>query len=90
MLGTSLPSWLDLDFVRTASAVLAVLSITLLFVLVLFVRSVATRIVAVILLGAAVVGLVHYRQQLDHCDKNGCACMFLGQELQGGGCGTQH
>lgn len=90
MLSTSLPSWLDLDFVRTASAVLALVSIVLLFVLELFVRSVAARVVAVIVLGAAVVGLVHYRQELDHCDKNGCACTFLGQELQGGGCNTPH
>jgi hypothetical protein len=38
------------------------------------------------MLGASVFGLLHYRQQLDRCDKNGCPCKFLGEELKGGGC----
>ena len=44
------------------------------------------RIVVVLLLGASVVGLLHYRQTLDHCDKSGCACKFFGEDLKGGGC----
>ena len=50
------------------------------------VRSVATRLIVVIVLGTAVFGLLHYRQQLDDCDKHGCTCTLFGEDLKGGGC----
>jgi hypothetical protein len=82
----SLPTWLDLSFVRVASGVLAVASVVLVVVAISFIRSVGTRLVIVAMLGAAVFGLMHYRDQLDHCDKQGCPCKFLGEDLKGGGC----
>ena len=85
VLGT-LPTWLDLSFVRAATGVLAVLSIILVVVVITTIRSIGTRLVVVAMLGASVFGLLHYRQQLDQCDKNGCPCKFLGEELKGGGC----
>jgi hypothetical protein len=84
----SLPSWLDLHFARNASAAIAVGAVVLLLVVVFTVRSVATRLIVVIMLGAAVFGLLHYRQTLDHCDKAGCECSLFGSDLKGGGCGT--
>jgi len=64
MLG-SLPTWLDLSFVRVASGVLTVASVILVVVVICTIRSVATRLVIVVMLGAAVFGLVQYRDQLD-------------------------
>jgi hypothetical protein len=81
-----LPDWLDLEFVQTASAVLAVAALVVLVVMIFMVRSVATRLVAVVILGGAVFGLLHYRDQLQRCDKTGCECKFFGENLVGGGC----
>ena len=41
---------------------------------------------AIVVIGAAVFGLVHYRHTLDHCDKAGCSCVLFGQTVQGGNC----
>jgi hypothetical protein len=87
MLG-ELPTWLDFDFAYTWSAILAVIALILLVVAIFMVRSIGLRVVVVVLLGASVVGLLHYRQTLDHCDKSGCECKFFGEELEGGGCAT--
>jgi hypothetical protein len=82
----SLPTWLDLTFVRDATGVLAIVSVMLVVISICTIRSVGTRLVIVAMLGAAVFGLMHYRDQLDHCDKQGCPCKFLDEELEGGGC----
>jgi hypothetical protein len=84
----TLPTWLDLDFVRTASGVLAVIAVIAVVVALVSLRSVATRVVIVVLMGGAVFGLLHYRETLDTCDKNGCECKLLGENLEGGGCST--
>ncbi len=84
----SLPDWLDLHFARNATAVLAIVAVVLLLIVVFTVRSVATRLIVVVLLGVAVFGLLHYRQTLNHCDKSGCECSLFGSDLKGGGCGT--
>lgn len=89
MLVGSLPDWLDLHFARNATALLALVSVVLLLVVVFTVRSVAARLIVVLLLGVAVFGLLHYRQTLDHCNKAGCECSFFGSDLKGGGCGTR-
>ena len=87
-LGVNLPDWVDLNFVRNVTAVLAIAALVILVVIAFMVRSVAARVVAVVLVGASVFGLLHYRNNLDHCDKNGCACKLFGDELEGGGCAT--
>jgi hypothetical protein len=81
-----LPDWLDLDFARTGAAALAILALIVVVVIIFLVRSFATRLVAVIILGTAMFGLLHYRQQLDDCDKHGCSCTLFGEDLRGGGC----
>ena len=83
-----LPSWLDLDFVRTTAAVLVLTAVVLLVVTIFMVRSVGTRIVVVVLLGVSVFGLLHHRQSLDDCAKQGCACKLFGEDLKGDACTT--
>lgn len=84
----SLPDWLDLDFARTGAGALAILGLILVVVIIFMVRSVATRLIAVVVLGAAVFGLLHYRQQLNDCEKQGCSCVLFGEDLKGGGCNS--
>jgi len=81
-----LPTWLDAQFLRTASGTLVVVTLLLALVLMFVVRSVGTRIVAIVMLGAAVFGLAHYSQTLDHCDRVGCSCKFLGAAVRGDNC----
>ena len=82
----NLPSWLGVDAVRDIAAGLAVAAIVGVMVVVFFVHSVAARIVAIVVLGAALFGLLRYRSELDHCDRNGCTCTLFGHDLKGGGC----
>jgi hypothetical protein len=81
-----LPTWMDAQFLRSVSGTLVVVSVLLALVLMFVVRSIGTRIVALVVLGAAVFGLVHYRQTLERCDKIGCECKLLGENVQGGNC----
>ena len=85
----TLPTWLDFEFVRTATGVLAVIAVIVAVVAICSLRSVGTRIVITVAMAASVVGLLHYRDTLDNCDKNGCECKFLGENLAGGGCSAQ-
>jgi hypothetical protein len=83
-----LPTWMDAQFLRTASGTLVVAALLLVIVLLFVVKSLGTRLVAIVLLGAAVFGLVHYRQTLERCNRNGCSCSLFGQTVQGGNCST--
>jgi hypothetical protein len=79
---------MDVRFLRTASGTLVVVSLLLVLVVMFVVKSVGTRVVAILLLGAAVFGLVHYRQTLDRCNKAGCSCKLFGETVQGDNCRT--
>ena len=81
-----LPSWLDVGMTRAFAVGLAVFAVVCLVAVMFTVRSLATRVVVIVVLGAAVFGLLHYRSELDHCDKSGCACKLFGQDVEGGGC----
>ena len=81
-----LPSWLNLDVARNAAVGLAVAGTILLVSSMFLLRMIALRVVSIVILGCAVVGLLHYRSVLDHCDTHSCACTLFGQELKGGGC----
>ncbi len=83
-----LPSWLDAQFLRNASGLLVIAAALLALVLIFVLRSVVVRILSVLLVAAAVFGLVRYRQTLDHCAKHGCACKFFGTSVQGDRCGN--
>ena len=77
---------MDAQFLRTVSGTLVLVSILLALVLMFMVRSIGTRIVALVVLGSAIFGLVHYRQTLERCDRIGCECKLLGENVQGGNC----
>ncbi len=81
-----LPSWINAEFLRDASGTLVLVSVLLALILMFVVRSVGTRLVALMLIGAAVFGLVHYRQTLERCDKIGCECKLLGEDVKGDNC----
>ncbi|HET9729880.1 MAG TPA: hypothetical protein VFR41_10690 [Acidimicrobiia bacterium] len=81
-----LPDWLSVDFVRNASGALIIAAILAILIVMFLVRSIGTRLVVVILLGAAVAGLVRYRTTLDHCDQTACECKLFGEDVPGGGC----
>ena len=75
---------MDAQFLRSASGTLVVVGLLLALVLVFVVRSVGTRLVSILLIGAAVFGLVHYRQTLERCDQAGGSCRFFGEVVHGG------
>jgi hypothetical protein len=79
---------MDVDFLRTAAGALVIVAIFVLLFAVFMVKSIGTRVLVIVLLGAAVAGLLRYRETLDHCDKNGCACKLFGEDVKGGGCST--
>ena len=81
-----LPSWLSLDAARNTAIGLAIGAIVVLLITLFVMRSIVLRVASVIILGAAVFGLLHYHASLDHCDTHGCACTLFGQDLKGGGC----
>ena len=74
---------MDAEFLRNASGTLVIAAVLLALVLMFVVRSVGTRLVAIVVLGSAVFGLVHYRQTLEHCDRAGCSCQLLGEVVRG-------
>jgi len=73
---------MDAEFLRTASGTLVVVTLLLALMLMFIVRSVGTRLVAIVLLGAAVFGLAHYRQTLEHCDRTGSSCRLFGEVVE--------
>jgi hypothetical protein len=83
-----LPGYMDAQFLRSVSGTLIVVTLLVALILMFVIRSVGTRLVAIVLLGAAVFGLVHYRQTLERCDKVGCECKLLGEVVQGDNCST--
>jgi hypothetical protein len=84
----NLPAWANVDFLRTAVGVMALVAIVAVLVAAFMIRSIGTRVLVLVVLGAAVAGLLHYRQTLVDCDKHGCACTLFGEDVKGGGCGS--
>jgi hypothetical protein len=82
-----LPDWLDVDFARSAAAVLAAVAVVIVLVALFFARSLVLRVLVITAMGAAIFGLLSYRNELGRCDQNGgCPCTFLGEDLNGGNC----
>ena len=77
----ALPSWMDAQFLRSASGALVVAAALGVLALLFVLRSLSVKIVSLLLVGAAVFGLVHYRHTLERCDAHGCACKLLGQSV---------
>ena len=81
-----LPEWLDVDFARSAAAILAAVAVVIVLLALFFARSLVVRIIVIVAMGAAIFGLLDYRNELGECDKNGCSCTFFGENLDGPNC----
>lgn len=82
-----LPNWLDVDFARSAAAVLAAVAVIIVLLALFFARSLLLRVIVITTMGAAIFGLLTYRNDLGNCDRNGgCPCTFFGEDLNGGNC----
>jgi hypothetical protein len=79
---------MDAQFLRSASGALIVAALLVVLVLLFVLRSIGMKVISLIVIGAAVFGLVHYRTTLERCDKHGCACKLFGQNVPGDHCTT--
>jgi hypothetical protein len=77
-----LPSWVDVKFLESASGTLVLIAVLLVLVLLFAVRSLARKVITMVVIGAAVVGLVRYHQTLQRCDRKGCACKLFGASVR--------
>jgi hypothetical protein len=81
-----LPSWVDVEFLHQLSGTLVVVALLLVVVLMFVLRSLATKLVLILMVAAAVFGLVHYRQTLEKCGPGGCSCVLFGQKVHAPNC----
>ena len=82
-----LPEWLDVDFARSAAAVLTAVAVIIVLFALFFARSLLLRVIVITAMGAAIFGLLSYRNELGNCDRNGsCPCTLFGEDLDGGNC----
>ncbi len=77
---------MDAQFLHNAAGILICVGVLAALVLLFTVRSIGTRVVALVVIGASIFGLAHYRETLDHCGKIGCECKLLGESIQGDSC----
>jgi len=64
------------------------IAVLVVLVLLFVVRSVARKVITIVIIGVAVAGLVHYRQTLQSCDDKGCACRLFGESVPSNKCPT--
>jgi len=82
----ALPTWVDVQFLRQLSGTLVVVALLIVVVLMFVLRSLATKLVIIVMIAAAVFGLVHYRQTLENCGTGGCSCVLFGQQVHAPNC----
>ena len=75
-----------MQFLRDTSGTVVVGAILLAVVLMFVLRSLFTKLVIVVLIAAAVATLVHYRETLQRCGPDGCACVLFGQPVHNDNC----
>ena len=81
-----LPSWVDVQFLRDTSGTVVVVAILLAVVLMFVIRSLTSKVIAVLLIAVLVGTLVHYRETLERCGTDGCACVLFGQPVHNDRC----
>ena len=81
-----LPNWVDVKFLESASGTLVLIAVLAALVFLFVVRSVARKVITIVVIGLAVAGLVRYHQTLERCDAKGCACKLLGQSVPSDRC----
>ncbi|MGQ0823470.1 MAG: hypothetical protein ACT4OX_00325 [Actinomycetota bacterium] len=88
VLGSSLPDWVDPDFLKSGSAILAFVCAALVIVVFVWVRAIGTKVLLTVLLAAGVFGLFAYRGTIDDCTAD-CDCSVLGQQVHIDGCADE-
>ena len=81
-----LPNWVDVKFLESASGTLVLVAVLVALILLFVVRSLARKVISLVVIGAAVFGLVHYRQTLERCDQKSCSCKLFGQAVRSDNC----
>ena len=81
-----LPNWVDTKFLESAAGTLVLVAVLAVLVLLFVVRSLARKVITIVVIGVAVAGLVHYRQTLQRCDRKSCACKLFGQAVPSDKC----
>jgi hypothetical protein len=79
-----LPDWADVQFLQSVSGVLVIGAVLLILVFLFVIRSITRKLFTILVIGACVFGLVHYRQTLEHCNDKGCSCKLFGETVVGG------
>lgn len=85
MLAEDWPDWLDAEFLKSATAVGILVACLLILFVFVFVRSIATKVLLVVLLGAGAFGLFVWRDEVKECAPT-CDCSFLGEHISSEGC----
>jgi len=79
-----LPDWADVQFLQSVSGALVVGAVLLILVFLFAIRSITRKLFTILVIGACIFGLVHYRQTLEHCNDKGCSCKLFGETVVGG------
>ena len=79
-----LPDWADVQFLQSVSGGLVVGGVLLVLVFLFAIRSITRKLFVIVVIGACVFGLGHYRQTLEHCNDKDCSCKLFGQTVVGG------
>ena len=81
-----LPDWVDTKFLSSMSGTLVLALVLVVIVSLFVVRSLARKLITIVVLGLAVAGLVRYHQTLERCDDKGCACKLFGESVPSDRC----
>ena len=87
-IGATLPDWVDTDFLKSASAVLAFACAGAIIAVFVLVRSVVTKLVLTCLLLGGLVGFFAYREEIDDCAAD-CSCSLFGEQVHIDNCADE-
>jgi UDP-N-acetylmuramyl pentapeptide phosphotransferase/UDP-N-acetylglucosamine-1-phosphate transferase len=77
---------MDSEFLRNASTVGVFIAVALLCAVLIWIRSLATKLVLALLVAAGAFGLFVARDDLRKCERT-CDCSLLGDHIVSSGCG---
>jgi hypothetical protein len=81
-----LPNWVDTKFLESMTGTFVLIAVLVVLVLLFVVRSVARKVLTIVVIGLAVAGVVRYHQTLQRCDDKGCACKLFGESVPSDKC----
>ena len=79
------PDWLDAEWLKSATAIGIFVACVLIVFVFVFVRSLAAKVLLVVLLGAGAFGLFVWRDDVKECIPS-CDCSFMGEHISSDGC----